>query len=139
MKITPFYPKIFAIVLCSFFLFGSCSHDKNDLGAGYYYLGKGGRDKTIASKDPKRGICGEIVAYDYDDNFILAAQKPYENYCVYESYVEDFPNGLNATYYWLIIKDGNIIMGPYEQNKFREIRERYKVPATLQVAQVAEQ
>lgn len=137
MRNTPTLSRSFIFLVSLLFLPFSCSHDKNDLGAGYFYHEKGGRDKTIISTDAKRGICGEIIAYDYDDDFILAAQKPYENYCWFDSYVEDFPNGLDATYYWLIIKKDNIILGPYEQTKFKEIRDRYKVPASLHVSAVA--
>jgi hypothetical protein len=137
MKITPW---IFFFLLVSLFLLPTaCTHDKNDLGAGYYYHEKGGKEKTIISQVTKRGICGEIIDYDYDNDFILAAQKPYENYCWFDSYVEDFPNGLNATYYWLILKKDNIILGPYELTKFKEIRNRYKVPATLNLDTVAQQ
>jgi hypothetical protein len=139
MRTTHILHSSFLILVFLLSFSSSCTRDKNDLGAGYFYHENGGREKTIVSTDAKRGICGEIVAYDYNDDFIVAAQKPYENYCWFDSYVEDFPNGLNATYYWLIIKKDNIILGPYEQAKFKEIRERYKVPASLDVAPVAKE
>lgn len=126
------FSRIFSLLAGIFSLLAiSCSSNNDDLGSGYYYHNDGGRAKSIIKKELKRGICGEIIAYDYNHDFIVAAQRPYENYCPYDSYVEDFANGMDTTYFWLIVKNEDMILGPYELSKFKEITEKYQVPLGL--------
>jgi hypothetical protein len=118
-----------AILLLSIFsLFWS---DNKKMGNGYVYYAD---NKMISSSD---GLYGEIPSvvssFDYDNNFIIAEQKPIENdpnallYDFEYKYIE----GYNTNYYWLIIKKEKKVIGPMNKDEFNKQRNKYNVSIKL--------
>jgi len=68
-----------------------------------------------------------------DDSFVIAKQKPklppdplYTRVYKYEKNDPEF-------YYWLIRKNEDVILGPYQFEEFNDVRSRYKVPTNLKL------
>ncbi len=76
-----------AVAIC--LLFGSCifnSDEVTELSGDYFYRDEGQHDKSILSHLPdKQEIYGEVIGYNYNSDFIIAAQKP--NYEVFKSMI----------------------------------------------------
>lgn len=72
-----FLKKIF-FFFCLILLIASCSSDvTKDLGDGYFLRDEGGNVKDILCEQPNSGeIPATIIDYDFDNNFIIAKQKP---------------------------------------------------------------
>ncbi len=121
---------IFTLLLqgCNF------SDSSENLGNDYYCRHEGGDLNDIYNKHPNpngREIPANVVDYDFDNNFIIAKQKPklpqdplYEKEYKYNGGVKEF-------YYWLIVKNENLVLGPYKLEKFNIQRNKYKVSDKL--------
>ncbi len=117
-----------------FVLCCSCTNDSTvNLGSGYTYRDEGGKIKDVYYKKPAVGgeIPATIVSYDYDNNFIIAKQKPklpqdplYEKTYTYN-------NGDSVTYFWLIIKSKKKVFGPLDKRQFDILKKEYCVPSSL--------
>ncbi|MGX5688164.1 hypothetical protein [Arcticibacter tournemirensis] len=78
-----YFTLIIGYVLLSCFNGCSAGGDyAKDLSGDYFYRDEGDSKKDILSHLPgKKDIYGEVLDYDYNDNFIVAKQKPiYEEY-----------------------------------------------------------
>jgi len=118
-----------AIILLSIFLIFWT--DNKNLGNGYVYYS----DKKMISSS--NGLFGEIpsvvMSYDYDNNIIIAKQKPLENdpnALLYDFEYKYF-KGYNTIYYWIIIKKENKVIGPMNEEDYIKQRNKYNVPAKL--------
>ena len=121
---------IFTLLLqgCNF------SDSSENLGNDYYCRHEGDDLNDIYNKHPNpngREIPANVVDYDFDDNFIIAKQKPklpqdpmYDKDYKYNSGVKEF-------YYWLIIKNENIVLGPFDLEEFNIRRNKYRVSDEL--------
>lgn len=121
------------MVFCIALILQCCTSDYTEnLGREYFFRNEGGDLKDILSKEQKGGeIPSTVIAFDYDKNFIIAKQRPklpqdilYEKSYYYEL-------GADTTYFWLIIKKNHLVLGPLKEKEFREVRERYEVPESL--------
>jgi len=115
------------------FLLQGCTSDyTKNLGGGYFFRNEGGDIKDILCKKPKGGeIPATVIAFDYDRKFIIAKQNPklpqdilYENEYHYEL-------GADTIYFWVIIKENHLVLGPLKEEEFREVREKYKISKRL--------
>jgi len=118
-----------AILLLSIFsLFWT---DNKKMGKGYVYYAD---NKMITSSD---GLYGEIpsvvLSFDYDNNFIIAEQKPLENdpNALLYDFEYKYLEGYNTNYYWLIIKKEKKVIGPMNKEEFMKQRNKYNVPEKL--------
>ena len=86
------------------------------------------------TSQPVRSVPPIILSYAYDDQFIIAKQKPaeYDN-VMYEfnGKWNDYFLGRDTVYYWLIIKKEHKVLGPLDYDKFNELRIDYDVPKKL--------
>jgi len=111
---------LFAIVCNS-----SCSinGDSKELGKGYFITTKGAGWRDILNHDGKhKDVPPDIIEYNYNHSFIIAAQRPnpvddgiYNNFPVY-------PLGRGTIYYWLIVKDLDLILGPLLKSDYHNAR-----------------
>jgi hypothetical protein len=63
-----------SIIFAAVLIFQSCSSDyTKNLGNGYFYRFEGGDMNDILGKGE---IPATVVSYDFDDDFIIAKQKP---------------------------------------------------------------
>ncbi|UTD13033.1 DUF3997 domain-containing protein [Treponema denticola] len=77
----------------------------------------------------------EVLMYQYDDNFIVAKQKPRRykefNYTYNEGY--KYSKGLDSEYYWIIKKKEKKVFGPLEYSQFIRLCDEFYVPENLRL------
>ncbi|TWI72210.1 uncharacterized protein DUF3997 [Treponema putidum] len=77
----------------------------------------------------------KILSYQYDDNFIVAKQKPRRykefNYTYNEDY--KYSKGLDSEYYWIIKKKEKKVFGPLEYSQFIRLCDEFYVPENLRL------
>lgn len=109
----------------------SCSDVVVDLRNGYFYRNEGDEIKDIHSEKGDREIPATVTAYAFDDEFILARQKPklpadplYNEQPVYV-------NGPEHDYYWIIDHKQETIWGPLDEQEYLRTRSLAGVPSEL--------
>ena len=120
-------------ILCITFMVQSCSSDyTKNLGNGYFYRFEGGEMNDIFNKKANGGqIPANVVSYDFDDDFIIAKQKPkLPQDPLYEKDYK-YIKGDKEYYYWLIVKESNLVLGPLNFEEFNSSRIKYKVPNNI--------
>lgn len=113
-----------------FFLFLSlmCDTDSKKIGNGFVYNAE---QKHIIGKVD---IPPTIISYDYNNDFIVAKQKPKKyNEAIYDEMEYVYPLGRDTVYYWLIIKEKQKIVGPLDYDDFLLLKRAYKVPNNLKL------
>lgn len=120
---------IMMIAICS------CTSDyTKDLGNGYFYRHEGYPLNDILCEKVGGGqIPATVVDYAYNDKFIIAKQKPrIPQDSMYDKTYE-YKNGANVFYYWLIVKEEHIVLGPLDIDSFEKERVKYKIPKELRL------
>ncbi len=110
-----------------------CTSDYTEnLGGGYFFRNEGGDLKDILCEEPKGGeIPSTVIAYDYDQNFLIALQRPKLPQDILYEKKYTSKSGADTTYYWLIVKKNHLVFGPLMENEFIEARKRYNIPESL--------
>lgn len=130
--------SIIIFILCAIACNSSCSVDGEikELGKGYFIRYDG---CDILNHDGKhKDVPPDILEYNYDRDFIIAAQRPKQvDDAIYNNFPE-YPLGRDTTYYWLIVKDLDLELGPLSKSEFNNARILYKVDDDLQLKPVNE-
>lgn len=132
MNTFSFHKLVFALLL----LLESCnfSDSTRQLGDGYFFRNEGGKIKDILCEDPKGGeVPATVIAYGYDENFIIAKQKPKLPQDALYDNEYNYKKGSNAIYYWIVIKDKHSVLGPLAYDEYQEARNKFKIPDELKV------
>lgn len=116
----------FACVLCA-----SCSDLAVNLSEDYVYRDEGGDTKEIFSERGGREIPATVVAYNYDDDFILARQNPKIPGDPLYSREPDYTLGENYLYFWIVSHAHDSIWGPMSEEEYMRARAVLGVPADL--------
>lgn len=120
---------------CVVFSFQCCytgADATKKLSGGYYYRNEGGDIKDILCEKPNGGeIPATVIAYDYDKNFIIVKQKPKTPQEPLYSKNYQYKDGIEGIYYWLIVHDKGLILGPLNEIEFKGARKQYQVPDNL--------
>ncbi len=130
--------KTFLIYLFSILfltlIFHNCSFNDSteNLGDGYFYRNEGESIKDILCKKANgREIPATVLEYHYDDNFIIAKQKPKIPQDPLYDLDYKYNKGTNEYYYWIIVKDSNIVLGPLSIEEFNISRIKLKLPNNI--------
>lgn len=75
----------------------------------------------LCNSSTESEIPANIIKYYYDENYILAIQKPKKNPDVLYNKEYNYPNGLDSVYYWIVINKQNKFIGPLNKNDFEKI------------------
>lgn len=118
----------------AFLLVGGCSDRTESLGSGYFLREEGGTTRDILSERAEgREVPATVTAVAYDDDFILAQQRPksppdplYEAEYVYPDPDRD--------YFWIIDKRDDWISGPLSLQEYEDTRARLGVSDALTLA-----
>lgn len=110
----------------------SCSNDSSiDLSGGYFLIleGKGGNligNRSVSTRE----IPSDVISYNFNDQFIIAKQKPgpTDNVIFNPTIYKD---GRNKIYYWLIVHDKKLVLGPMNEQEFDNASLLFKVPKSL--------
>jgi len=119
---------------CFALVFQSCTSDNSiNLGKGYFYRDEGKDIKDILCENSKGGeIPATVLAYAYDNKFIIAKQRPKlpQDHLYKKDYRYTIKNNL---FYWIIVKENNVVFGPLNMQEYKSIRLKYKIPQKLQL------
>lgn len=124
---------VILIIILITSIFQSCSSDySKNLGDGYFYRYEGSNLRDIHCIEANGGeVPADILEYVFDDEFILAKQKPklpqdplYDKEYIYNRGDKEF-------YYWLIVKNEDLVFGPLNLEEFNNLKYKYKVPDKL--------
>jgi hypothetical protein len=133
--------------LLGILILSSCnmSDEAQELGDGYTYVREGGELNYIIGSHT---VYPTVVAYDYDNSFIVIAQEPdlrsYRGMLVFDlgiseakadSLLQNDPSH-QAVFrrkrnFWIIRKGKNDLYGPYDFQQFNQQRKRMGVSLTL--------
>jgi hypothetical protein len=107
-----------------------------DLNSGYRFISEAKTYRTISKSVRRNGkvevveIPRSILAYSYDDQFIIASQVPIEerDNLTEEEKQMDLSAKLN---YWIIDGHKDLLYGPLDVSEYERMREKLGVPETL--------
>lgn len=114
----------------------NCQNDYyEDLIGDYVYIEEGAHQHAIEKMGKDyygKLIPCEVLAYDYNKDFIIALQKPVHP--CYIGYITDsiqYPANIDSVYYWIILHKQNSISGPLTKEDYEAKRIELKVPESL--------
>ncbi len=124
----------FIITVC---LLVACSDSTTELGNNYFLRIEGRTANEIINRKPnQRGIPPDILRYNYDDDFIIAEQRPNKFDDVMHNDKIKYEKGRESLYYWIIIKDKDELIGPLDISKFQEAKKEYDIPIDLELKSI---
>lgn len=100
------------------------------LSKGWLYVSEGKRQKVIDGGEIF--VPCEVTGYEYDDDFIVASQRPTSE-CFLGKDTFEYKQGKDSTYYWLIIHKSNELLGPLTKEEYLKVRMKYNVPKRLEL------
>lgn len=119
------------LFIAMLFMLSGCTlgelEGERDLGGRYYLLGYGSRSTISRQHSDKSSLyddvlMGEIVDYDFDDNFIIAFRLASKEASLYGGgELWDKQRGIDSFQYW-IIKKGDTAIGPLSKLGFQRKR-----------------
>jgi hypothetical protein len=150
------------ISICTLtFCFQYCSDYNEELSGNYFYRDEGEYSKEIVchSAGANKGIFGKVISFDYNSNFIIAAQIP--SFDDYEAWIQfhyfydsDYKdsiekNEIQMSYhqkgtlydklfsheinFWIISHEDKQIFGPLTLDEYLRKRRELNVPESLEV------
>ena len=128
MKIITF---IFVIII-----FSSCnfSNEKRVLSGGCCFYSDGRPNDVIAINKDCFIPC-QIIKYGYNNDFIIAAQNPQKD-CFLGKDSFTYKEGKDRTYFWLVIHQQKLLLGPLNEKEFNDAKIKYHVPISLELKPV---
>ena len=123
------------LLLFALFIFASCnlSDERRNLSGDWEFVDEGRQDRAIDSY--KHHIPCNVIEYGYDDNFIIAAQKPTSD-CFLGPDSFTYKYGMDSTYYWIIEHDKKLFIGPLDLASFSKMRMELGIPMGLTLSPV---
>ena len=122
-------------LLVFFVIFSSCNvgGDYNkELSGGYFYRNEGEDINDILCKKSEGGeIPANVIAFDYNSNFIIAKQKPKIPQEPLYSKKYSYDNGVDTVYYWIIVNKERLVLGPLSYESFDALRIKFNVSKEL--------
>ncbi len=116
----------FACTLC-----GSCQDGVVELSGTYFYRDEGGRIKDILSTRGDHEIPATVIAYVFNEDFILAKQRPKLPADPLYSMQPEYMYGAEYVYFWIIDHDHDKIWGPLHEEEYLRTRYQLGVPSEL--------
>lgn len=118
----------------------SCSSGgdtSKELSGGYFFRDEGTELHDILNHSAGvKVIPANVLSYNFNDDFIIASQKPTKNPDPLYDSVPTYKDGNDSIYYWLIVNKSRAVIGPLSKREFEEMRRSYVVPETLQLKSV---
>lgn len=124
------------IVVGALFIFGcgSCGDTSKELSGGYFFRDEGIDVHDILNHSAGfKEIPANVLSYNFDNDFIIASQRPNKNPDPLYNSTPIYKYGKNAIYYWLIIHKSKLVVGPMTTTEFQQARGQYNVPEKLQL------
>lgn len=129
--------KIMYLTLSILFL-SSCGNGDNskELSGDYFFRAEGKELNDILSHTPNQlDIPANVISYDYNRHFIIAAQRPGFKDPLYKG-DPIYKLGRDTIYYWLIVHSEKLVLGPLEKSEFEQTLKKYNVDRNLKLEPV---
>jgi len=129
--------KITCLIILISWIYG-CQTDTYEKVSGEYYFYEEGLHQTVIIKDGldyhDKLIPCEILSYDYNNDYIIAAQKPLLP-CFIGKFAGtiQYPVSKDSVYYWIISVKQDLVTGPLTKKDFEAKRVELKVPDDLKL------
>lgn len=119
------------LILTSCIAFGSCnlSDDVVQLSGNYSFYHESMDDNTIYNEGGDEAIPCNVVAYDYNNDYIVAKQIRTRQ-CDLEKRTE-YPNS-DSIFYWIVAHKGKKFLGPLTLIDYQQKRISLNIPSDLQ-------
>ncbi len=121
----------FLLLVCLANLIQGCdlgADSTKTLSGGYFLRNEGGDITDILCEKPNGGeIPSTVIDFDYDKKFIVAKQKPKIPQDPLYNKDYQYKDGFNTSYFWLIVHEKNLVLGPFSEAEFAVIRKEYNV------------
>jgi len=116
-------------ILCSC---GASSDYSEGLSGGWEFIRESADGKILYRGIDDRSVPCKILAFDYNRDFIVAAQRPTKE-CFNEKDTIYYKQGKNDIYYWIISHHPDSIYGPLLPGEYYVLRGILKVPGELRL------
>jgi len=126
----------YKVVFAAMLFLQSCNFTDStkQLGDGYFFRNEGDMIKDILSERPNGGeVPAKVIDFAYDQNFIIAKQKPKLPQDALYNKKHYYKKGPDAVYYWIVIKGVRSVLGPLDDDEYKEARKKYNVPDKLEL------
>ena len=118
--------KRIILYLLSYIFFLNCGIDNHTkLSGGYIFRHEGYFVNDILGPHE---IPENVISCYFNEKFIIAKQMPakYDN-AIYDQRPV-YKEGRDRLYYWLIVHEGDIFLGPMNEIEFKEAKIKFKIP-----------
>ncbi len=124
--------KASKVIFISVILLGSCnlSDQVEQLSGNCIFISEGPKDQIIEGEN--FWIPCQVTRYAYNDDFIIAAQKPTRE-CFRGSDNFSYSIGKDSTYYWIVVHKEGLLIGPLTRSELVSKKEFYQIPDDLEV------
>jgi hypothetical protein len=128
--------KIFGLLILISIGF-SCSDKVVELPGTYFMTLEGSGMIRIFCNNAKGGaIPPNILSYNYNNDYIIAAQKPLDHdEAIYER-TFNYLNGRDKIYYWIIVVDKELCLGPLTISEYEVAKDKYSIPKSLELKEI---
>jgi hypothetical protein len=108
------------------------SDSTENLGDDYFYRNEGETVKDIICKKANGGeIPATVTHFDFNDKFIIAKQIPKLPLDPLYDHEYKYNRGNKEYYYWIIVKESSLVLGPLSLGEFNNQKIKYKIPNSL--------
>jgi hypothetical protein len=123
--------KVVLYIMILLFTSCSCSDDASELSGGYFLRMEAKDLNDILSHEAwGTEIPSNVLSLAYNSEFILAKQRPSEiDDPLYKKHIYKY--GRHNTYYWIIVHQKKLVLGPMSEEEFINARVKYEVPNSL--------
>lgn len=123
---------MYKIIIALSFLMTGCSDSSINLGEDYFLRIDGPRTNEIMNRKANvKGIPPAVMRYNYNDDFIVAEQKPSNHNDVMHDDGVIYSKGRDFIYYWIIVKKSKAVLGPMEKGEYEKMKNKYGMSSTF--------
>jgi len=128
--------KILISLFCLLLFSCNLSDVTKELSGDYFLRIEGKGVNDILSHSENNEIPSDVLRYGYNENFIIAEQKPNSIQDALYSKKYEYTSGINSLYYWIIVHNKKTVFGPMNKTEFEKARIEEKVPNDLKLTDV---
>jgi hypothetical protein len=115
---------LFTVSSCNF------SDDTKQLSGGWTFVTESEEGKVIVNG--QKTVPCKVVQYGYNDDFIVALQKPTKD-CFVGTDSNKYSLGKDDHYYWVIIHKQDLFVGPLSEGDFETYKIAHNIPDDLRL------
>jgi hypothetical protein len=106
------------------------SDETKQLSGGWMFVSESMTDRVLDGGNIF--IPCEVTHYGYNNDFIIAAQKPAKE-CFLGIDSNVYASGNSATYYWIVVHNGKRLIGPLGFSEFEHAKDSLNIPSDVKL------